>query len=51
MAQYLGYTHEFELLSDVSIHWPTEAGAHPNTPKCGYVGELCQVYGKLFHFL
>lgn len=46
VAQYLGYTHTFELLPDVAIHWPNDFGPPPNRPPCGYVGELCRSFCK-----
>ena len=48
VAQYLGYTHRFELLSDTSIHWPNDAGPAPNMPLCGFQGELCISHCKLY---
>ena len=48
VAQYLGYTRKFELLTDVPVHWPNNAGPTLNKPKCGFVGELCISHGELF---
>ena len=45
VAQYLGYTHTFELFSDL-LHFPNSNGPHANRPPCGFVGELCISYCK-----
>ncbi|XP_052788742.1 atrial natriuretic peptide receptor 1-like [Mya arenaria] len=41
VAQYLGWTHTFEIIKDVIVHWPGRITAPPNKPKCGFTGELC----------
>ena len=46
VGQYLGYTHTFELFSDL-LHFPNGDGPHANRPPCGFVGELCISYCKL----
>ncbi|WAR31767.1 ANPRA-like protein [Mya arenaria] len=41
VAQYLGWTKTFELITDVPVHWPRRNTAPPNKPECGFMGELC----------
>ncbi|XP_052788739.1 atrial natriuretic peptide receptor 1-like [Mya arenaria] len=41
VAQYLGWTHMFEIITDVPVHWPGRITAPPDKPKCGFKGELC----------
>ncbi|XP_060585634.1 atrial natriuretic peptide receptor 1-like, partial [Ruditapes philippinarum] len=44
VAQYLGWTHKFEFIPGVPIHWPGSGDPPPNVPACGFNGELCVVY-------